>query len=155
MIRCAAPLLALVATAALAEQEILPAVVGEWSTPQGTTVTIAACPTGLCGFIGRIKVEGATAEQYDLPDSLDTGMLTDAMNPDAALRSRLLEGLHFMSLTSVQNGVFAGTLYNPEDGRTYEGQATLTGPDTLSVKGCFLYVVCQEQSWIRVMPPTE
>ena len=41
-----------------------------------------------------------------------------------------------------------GALYNPDDGRTYDGEIRLKG-GTLELQGCALLVFCQTQTWRR------
>ncbi len=45
---------------------------------------------------------------------------------------------------------FSGSLYNPNDGKTYSGSLKLTGPNTLEVAGCVMSVFCKRQTWTRV-----
>jgi uncharacterized protein (DUF2147 family) len=47
-------------------------------------------------------------------------------------------------------GQWSGEVYNAEDGKTYSGSFTLTGPDTADVKGCVLSILCKSQTWTRV-----
>jgi len=41
-----------------------------------------------------------------------------------------------------------GTIFNPEDGRTYAASLSADGEDGLSVEGCFL-LICRKQLWRR------
>ncbi len=75
---------------------------------------------------------------------------TDARNPDAALRSRPLVGVEIVrGLRETAPGVWSGgSVYNPDDGRTYTGTVRLRG-GALELKGCALNVLCQTQTWRR------
>ena len=44
-----------------------------------------------------------------------------------------------------------GRLYNPEDGRDYQGSLRLRSTSTLVVSGCVLFI-CQTQVWRRADP---
>ena len=47
-------------------------------------------------------------------------------------------------------GVWSGSLFNPGDGKTYAGSATLAGDSSLKLKGCALKIFCKTQTWTRV-----
>ena len=42
-----------------------------------------------------------------------------------------------------------GTIYNPEDGRSYDATMRLEGSDTLVVEGCVLFI-CRKQVWRKL-----
>ncbi|CAO4145173.1 DUF2147 domain-containing protein [Methylorubrum thiocyanatum] len=107
---------------------------GVWQTETaGSTVRIARCGGGYCGTIA------ATA-----------GSGVDAQNPDPALRSRKLVGVQIMQAGTPSGAGFEGSLYNPNDGKTYAGSLTPKGPDTVEVAGCVLSVLCKRQTWRRI-----
>ncbi|MGW5957269.1 DUF2147 domain-containing protein [Methylorubrum thiocyanatum] len=107
---------------------------GVWQTETaGSTVRIARCGGGYCGTIA------ATA-----------GSGVDAQNPDPALRSRKLVGVQIMQAGTPNGAGFEGSLYNPNDGKTYAGSLTPKGPDTVEVAGCVLSVLCKRQTWRRI-----
>ena len=107
---------------------------GVWQTETaGSTVRIARCGGGYCGTIA------ATA-----------GSGVDAQNPDPALRSRKLVGVQIMQAGTPSGTGFEGSLYNPNDGKTYAGSLTPKGPDTVEVAGCVLSVLCKRQTWRRI-----
>ncbi|HEV2542980.1 MAG TPA: DUF2147 domain-containing protein [Methylobacterium sp.] len=107
---------------------------GLWQTETaGSTVRIARCGSGYCGTIA------ATA-----------GTGVDAQNPDPALRTRKLVGVQIMQAGTPSGAGFEGSLYNPNDGKTYAGSITPKGPDTVEVAGCVLSVLCKRQTWRRI-----
>ena len=107
---------------------------GLWQTETaGSTVRIARCGNGYCGTIA------ATA-----------GPGVDAKNPDPALRTRKLVGVQIMQAGTPSGAGFEGSLYNPNDGKTYAGSVTPKGPDTIEVAGCVLSVLCKRQTWRRI-----
>lgn len=128
----AALLLAMSGTGALAQKAS--DLSGTWQTETaGSTVRIARCGGGYCGVIA------ATA-----------GAGLDAQNPDPALRSRKLVGVQIMQAGTPSGNGFEGSLYNPNDGKTYSGSVTPKGPDTIEVAGCVLSVLCKRQTWRRI-----
>lgn len=107
---------------------------GLWKTEEpGASVRIARCGPGFCGSLASVN-EGTV----------------DVNNPNPALRNRRLIGLQVFSAgTPIPNGQ-SGGLYNPRDGKTYSGSLTATGPNTLTVSGCVLGVLCRSQTWTRL-----
>lgn len=72
-----------------------------------------------------------------------------------AMCIKVTTGLHAgkvlsSDLRDAGDGVYAGSLFNPEDERTYSGRATLNGDGTLKLKGCALKIFCKSQTWTRV-----
>jgi len=47
-------------------------------------------------------------------------------------------------------GVFSGHLRDPADDKVYSGQASLSDPQTLQLKGCALKIFCKSQYWTRL-----
>jgi Delta7-sterol 5-desaturase len=135
----AAPLASAVAGAASAEWML-----GEWATPgMSAKVAIAPCADR------RDRVCGAITWLWEPLDRSGTPK-TDGENPDAQLRRRPLIGAQILrgfQLTS-SGKLEGGTIYNPEDGRTYDASLRLQAVDTLIVEGCVLFI-CRKQVWRR------
>jgi uncharacterized protein (DUF2147 family) len=76
----------------------------------------------------------------------------DANNPNPALRDKPTLGMPVLLGMSPGEGgrVWRGQIYNAQDGRTYDGRISLTGPDTLRVEGCVLGFLCGGEDWTRV-----
>jgi uncharacterized protein (DUF2147 family) len=107
---------------------------GTWLTETGTSkVRIAPCGGGYCGTIVSAPGKGL-----------------DAKNPDPNLRARSVVGVQILSAPQADGAGFSGTLYNPNDGKTYSGSLKLTGANTLEVAGCVMSVFCKRQTWTRV-----
>lgn len=107
---------------------------GLWLTETGASrVRVAACGTGYCGTLASVP-----------------GKALDARNPDPALRSRSVVGVQIFEAPRTDGAGYAGSLYNPSDGKTYSGTMRLNGPNTLEVSGCVLSVFCKRQIWTRV-----
>jgi uncharacterized protein (DUF2147 family) len=133
-------ILALSATEARAETGLA----GRWATSGfGSLVEFAPCaddPTTTCGRLLWL---------WEATDSAGRPR-TDKHNPDRAQRSRPLVGVQIVSgLRETSPGVWSdGSLYNPDDGRTYTGTVRLKN-GTLELTGCALTVFCQTQVWRR------
>lgn len=74
----------------------------------------------------------------------------DIHNPDRALRSRSLVGVELLHALkrSTSGRSFTGSIYNPDDGRTYTGTLSV-GERVLELKGCALGVFCDTEIWHR------
>lgn len=115
---------------------------GVWLTKGGESrIEIAPCGDALCGRI--------------LPDlkpaAAQNAQTKDVNNPDPALRDRPIEGIAILSNLKPgdEANVWQGSVYNPDDGGTYDVTVTLKG-DKLKVEGCMAYILCDSQTWTRV-----
>lgn len=115
-------------------------VIGTWRTPsKNGTVEITACGASICGRL--ISSDNIQAN----PD------LRDVNNKKEAQRSRKLKGLQIVGGFTKDGGKWSnGTIYNPEDGGTYNATITPTGPDSLKLKGCIVWPLCKTQTWTRI-----
>ena len=108
---------------------------GTWLTASGETrVRIAPCGGNVCGTIVWVKQTGAK----------------DDNNPNAAQKNRPLVGINMISMKPAGDRKWAGTLYNPQDGKTYSGSLTQNDANTLSLSGCVAGIFCRSQTWTRV-----
>ena len=120
-------------------------VVGTWATDGDKShVEIAPCGLKFCGSIVRLK------EPLD-----DDGKLKhDAYNPHKILRDRSIVGMPLLAkfVASTEGNVWEdGTIYNPEDGKTYSCTLTLLDTETLKVRGYVgLPMFGKTQIWKRV-----
>ena len=118
--------------------------VGTWLTQTGTSrIRIADCGGALCGTIVWLKE----------PNDPDTGKpKTDKNNSDAAKRNRPLIGVQIvLGMKPAGADKWTGQVYNAEDGKTYSGNLTFTGGNSLQLQGCALGgLVCKGQTWTRV-----
>jgi len=116
---------------------------GTWLTQTGgSRIKIADCGGALCGTIIWLKE----------PTDPDTGKpKTDKNNSDAAKRSRPLLGVQIvLGMKPNGTGKWSGQVYNAEDGKTYSGNLTYTGGDSLQLQGCALGgLVCKSQTWTK------
>lgn len=129
---------------------------GVWRTQQGTEVTIAPCGNAFCGYITSVVVpDEIMAANREALASMDPSEYFDANNEDPSLRSRPILGLEILRLRGRNPERLEGTIYNPEDGKTYEGTFELTGDDSAILTGCGLFgMICRDERWERIaLPP--
>lgn len=116
-------------------------VVGLWRTPVdgGGTVRISRCGADICGTIVDSPRLRANPDQRDV------------RNRDAAKRDRRLQGLTMLRASPTGSRRWGdGWVYNPEDGRTYNGSIELAADGTLRLRGCVVAPLCRTQTWSRV-----
>ncbi len=113
---------------------------GLWQTPDDHgVVQISPCGEDLCGAVVT-------------SDRLKTDPLqTDQRNADPSLRHRHVKGLTiFQGLKGGPTEWSGGSLYNPDDGKTYRGSMKLVGPNTMKVTGCVFFPLCRSETWTRL-----
>ena len=98
-------------------------IVGVWLRDNGESkIRMAPCGGGVCGHISWMKTPGKNGGHVGQKVFYD-------MKPDG-------DG-------------WKGTAFNPEDGKTYTGKATISG-QTMTTKGCVLGgLICKSASWTR------
>lgn len=116
---------------------------GTWLTQdKDAALTISSCGSQLCGQI--IWLESAR----------DRGgaLRRDKNNPDPGKQSQRICGLVVIKgLERSGPNTWAGTVYNPEDGKTYQGSITVLSQDALKVRAYFaLPIFGKNQTWTRV-----
>lgn len=115
---------------------------GTWLTQGGTSrIKIADCGGALCGTIVWLKE----------PNDENGKPKTDKNNPDAGRKTKPLIGTQIvLGMKPNGAGKWAGQVYNAEDGKTYSGNLTLTGDNSLQLQGCALGgLLCKSQTWTR------
>lgn len=115
---------------------------GKWLTEDGKGhVLFEECGAKLCGKIVWLR---------DPRD--DSGKpLVDALNEDESLRNRPILGLKLTELEQSGPSLWQGTIYNPEDGKSYKVEAAIQKDGSLLIKGCVLGgLLCDDQTWTRV-----
>ena len=138
---------------AMAQNEFISPIVGTWITQELTEITIAPCEAGFCGYISKIVVPQAILDRYgaDQIEALGAENFVDYLNEDPSLRHRPILGLEMLTLVRQTGPVrYDGTVYNPQDGKTYQGFGEILGPDAIRLTGCILYgTICQGEDWTR------
>lgn len=108
------------------------------------------------GFAARVKLAPCEGHTQEKADGRLCGMILWAWDdtPSGASDKRPLVGQRIISgmrpdkTSGDKTSVYAGNIYNPEDGQTYKATMRLKGPNTLLVEGCVLFI-CREQVWRR------
>jgi sterol desaturase/sphingolipid hydroxylase (fatty acid hydroxylase superfamily)/uncharacterized protein (DUF2147 family) len=118
---------------------------GSWATQGfGSIVVMNPCEDASSTICGRILWLWAALDQ-------NGQMRTDAANPDEAARARPLVGTIILrGFSETAPGIWTGgSVYNPDDGRSYSGTIRLLASGALELKGCALAIFCQSQYWRR------
>lgn len=117
---------------------------GVWLTQTGgSRIRLADCAGALCGTIIWLK------EPTD-PDTRKPK--TDKNNSDASKRARPLLGVQIvLGMKPAGADKWTGQVYNAEDGKTYSGNLSYSGGNSLQLQGCALGgLVCKSQTWTKV-----
>ncbi|GGD27177.1 DUF2147 domain-containing protein [Aureimonas glaciei] len=80
------------------------------------------------------------------------GGIVEVTSCSAGFCATVVSGQHSGKDAGVMNGSegnYAGTVTDPRDDKTYQGEAVIEG-DTLKMTGCVLKVLCKTQRWTRV-----
>ncbi len=125
-------LLALTAAPSLAAGPI-----GEWLTEKGDArIRIENCGEQLWGVVTWEREPGR-----------------DSKNPDPAKRNRPTLGLPIiLGMTTAGEGVWKGSIYNAENGKTYAAEIKMQKANVLRVQGCILSILCGAENWTRFKP---
>ena len=121
-------------------------VLGTWLADEGKShVQIYMCGDKLCGKVTWLK------EPLDPAGKPQT----DVHNSDASLRTRPIMGLDilkgFVQDDSGPGQWEDGTIYDPDDGKTYQCTLALQDPNTLRVHGYVgIAMFGKTQLWTRV-----
>ncbi len=115
---------------------------GTWRMANGkVTVRVVRCGAFYCG-----KVVGLRKPRDDKGRPR-----LDKENPNPALRSRPVIGLTILrNMEPDGEGAWAGTIYNPDDGKTYSSYMTLRNARTIEVDGCVAVVLCRTMKFVKL-----
>jgi len=113
---------------------------GRWATEtKHGIVEVTACGPSICGHLLESDAIRADADARD------------TKNKDEAQRTRRLKGLLILSGFTARDGAWTGgTIYNGDDGGTYNATVTPIDRDHLKVRGCIVWPLCKSQTWTRV-----
>jgi uncharacterized protein (DUF2147 family) len=116
---------------------------GTWLTQAGDAkVKVSRCGGALCGAIVWLR---------DPIDPATKKPVVDDKNPDPARAKRPMKGLPlFSDMKPAAPNKWSGHIYNADDGKTYESNISIAGPDTLKVEGCVGGALCGSENWARV-----
>lgn len=111
------------------------AILGNWTTENAkSTVNLYPCGTKVCGRITALKVPNYPADDKK---GMAGMVKIDRENPDEKLRNKPLIGLVILKdFDRVEKGLWKnGTVYDPENGKTYKCKLTLESGKVLNVRG--------------------
>ena len=111
---------------------------GQWRSQQEDgVIEIYDCGQRLCGRGLPTPEQRAAANR-------------DVKNPDPALRSRPLVGIEILQGFSGGPKLWTGgSIYRPQDGKTYQGRIELIDESTLKLTGCVVAPICKSIIWKR------
>lgn len=113
---------------------------GDWLVEEGLAqVRVVDCGTSKWGVIAWEKRPGGI----------------DKENPDASKKGRPTLGMPTLLNMKKKAGTeeWHGTVYNSQDGKSYDSSIKLLSADKLEIKGCVLGFLCGGQTWTRVVDP--
>ena len=131
-----------------------PSVMGTWLTASKVAeIRIAPCADPargpICGTVVKLHDPKGPDDKPIAPE-----LATDANNVEPGLRGRKILGmvlLYDFRKGSTPNSYVEGTIYNGENGKTYNANVSLQADDTLRVRGYVGRSIFGEtQVWTRV-----
>ena len=114
-----------------------------------------ANPSGLWGYTNdngetHIRVEPGGGNYTGTIEWMENPR-NDTENPDPNLQDRPLVGVQiFTGDEELSPTKWGGSLYNPEDGRTYSGTLEMLNENTLELEGCAFIIFCRTATWTRI-----
>lgn len=110
-------------------------VTGLWKTHNGDLVRFYSCGKQLCGRL--VKTRSAQRK--------------DTNNTNPKLRNRSIKGLTIIrSHKKSGPAKWIGTVYNINDGITYNGSLTLTSSRSAELTGCMGGGLCRTATWNKI-----
>jgi uncharacterized protein (DUF2147 family) len=110
-------------------------ILGLWSTAgNNSRVEIFKCGNNYCGKLAELKNPNYPADDKG---GMAGQPKVDRLNPDPNLKTRPLLGLRMLEGFGYSGGNVwkGGTIYDPDNGKTYKCKMTLTDPKRLEVRG--------------------
>ena len=116
---------------------------GYWATEHNESqIKISHCGgEAICGSIYWMKE----------PNDAKGNPKLDRKNADEAKRKHPLLGLQLIDM-KVDDDHWKGTVYNPENGKTYSATLKIISKNQVELEGCVAYVLCGDQKWTREEP---
>ena len=116
---------------------------GYWATEKHESqIKVSRCAgDGICGTIFWMRD----------PNDAKGNPRLDRENEDEAKRKRPILGLQLITMKP-DDDHWKGSIYNPQNGKTYSATFKLVGKNEAEVEGCVAYVLCGGQKWTREEP---
>jgi uncharacterized protein (DUF2147 family) len=126
------------------------AILGNWTTANAkSTVELYTCGAKVCGKIIALKEPTYPADDKQ---GMAGKIKIDRENPDPKLRNEPIIGLVILrDLEHTDEGRWKnGTIYDPENGKTYKSRLTLVNPKQLDVRGFIGFaLIGRTTEWTR------
>ena len=114
---------------------------GYWATEKNESqIHITHC--------GGDKICGTIFWMKD-PNDAKGNLKLDKENEDEAKRKRSLLGLQLINMKADDEDLWKGTVYNPQNGKTYDATLKILSDKEVELKGCVAYILCGGQKWKR------
>ncbi len=116
---------------------------GYWATEKHESqIKISKCGADkICGSIFWMNS----------PNDPKGNLKLDKANEDESKRKNTLLGLQLITMKA-DDDEWKGTVYNPQNGKTYSATLKFLSKNELEVKGCVAYILCGGQTWTREEP---
>jgi hypothetical protein len=130
-------------------------VLGRWLTAPSSagraTVEVVRAPDGTFAA-AIVELE---QPHYPVGDPMAGRARVDRENPDPARRSQPILGLRFLAGFRFAEGVWSGgTVYDPDNGKTYRGTLELAADGSLEVRGYIgIPLIGRTTTWVRPPQP--
>ncbi len=129
------------------------AIEGTWRAPNGAEISVAPCPEGFCGTLSWIVMpKEQSALCSSMPKEDFAPLILDYKNQNKSLQTRSLLGVRMLTLkpTNEPEGYY-GTVYNAEEGKSYDVLIWILKGNTLRLGGgCLANFCAVTQDWPRV-----
>ena len=125
-------------------------ILGLWWTKQNKAkVEIVKCGVGYCGKLVWLKDPVYKSGERDGWEGKEK---VDYRNPESAKHNNPILGLQIVSDLKFVDGIWKdGTVYDPENGKTYSCKAEIEGGDVLALRGFIGFSLFGRTSeWNRV-----
>lgn len=129
------------------------AIEGTWRALNGTEITVAPCPDGYCGTLSYIVIPPAQEDMCRSMAKEDfSSLILDYNNADTAMQTRPLLGVQMITLKpTTEPEAYTATVYNAEDGKTYDVLVWVMNGNTLRLGGgCIASMCAVTQDWPKV-----
>ena len=94
-----------------------------------------------CGLCAALAEPGA----IEMAEAADGFLVPRRLKPGADPKAKVGQRVFFDMKPNGANS-WAGSAFNPEDGKTYTGKMTLDG-NKLTTSGCVMSVICKSTTW--------
>ncbi|MDJ0839656.1 MAG: DUF2147 domain-containing protein [Acidobacteriota bacterium] len=122
------------------------AILGIWKTDEGDSMEIFKCDDHYCA-----RISDLVEKIYPADDAMAGKPKVDRENPDESKRDQPIIGLQFMSGFTFNGKIWSGgSIYDPNNGKTYKCKITMVNDKKLKVRGYIgVSVLGRTEIWTR------